>query len=470
MNHCWSWRGPSILRMPQGRCTSPRLQKVVIGSAGDPHTPIPIISHHMMRTLAILVWAAHAASAFSASPSVWKDVVAGPADPILGIAAAFRECDNPDKVNLCVGAYRDETGSPWILPTVLKAQEVLLAKETKNQENKEYLPIEGDTIFLNLALSFAYGETHGKHLAGVQALSGTGACRVAGEFLAAFWKGSRCIYIPVPTWGNHWKIFAKAGLETAPYRYYDNRELDFNGLLEDLEQAPDESIILLHGCAHNPTGMDPTKAQWKEIARTCLQKKHCVLFDSAYQGFASGDPEEDAWSLRYFVDQGIPVMLAQSFAKNFGLYGERCGTFSIVCDSEEERLRLVSQLKTIIRPMYSSPPKHGAAIVRLILQDEKLRNQYRAECSRMADRMQAIRMQLVDALKDAGSQLDWSHIERQIGMFAYTGHLTADMCDTLTDQHAIYLTRDGRVSLAGLNSANLQRVASAIHEVTASES
>lgn len=415
--------------------------------------------------LAAIVLAARATWAFSSS--VWKDIASGPADPILGIAQAFRECENADKVNLCVGAYRDETGSPWILPTVLKAEELLLANERKGIENKEYLPIEGDAAFVELALQFAYGDsTTNKHRAGVQALSGTGACRIAGEFLNRFWPGNRCIYIPVPTWGNHWKIFAESGLATAPYRYYENRALDINGLLEDLEQAPNESIILLHGCAHNPTGMDPSQSQWKHIARTCLQKKHCVLFDSAYQGFASGDPELDAWSLRYFVEQGIPVMLAQSFAKNFGLYGERCGTFSIVCDSEEERQRLLSQLKLIIRPMYSSPPKHGSSVVRLVLQDETLRNQYLAECSQMADRMKSMRTQLVNALVSAGSALDWSHISRQIGMFAFTGHLNANMCDALTNQHAIFLTRDGRISLAGLNKANIGRVAAAIHQVT----
>jgi aspartate aminotransferase, mitochondrial len=302
----------------------------------------------------------------------------------------------------------------------------------------------------------------------VQALSGTGACRIAGEFLAQFWPGHRCIYIPVPTWGNHWKIFATSGLETLPYRYYNavDKRLDFQGLLDDLNTAPNESIILLHACAHNPTGMDPTQAQWQEIARTCLVKRHIVLFDSAYQGFASGDCDADAWSLRYFVKTGIPVMLAQSFAKNFGLYGERCGTFSIVCQSMEERQRVLSQLQAIIRPMYSSPPKHGSLIVKQVFSNEPLRRQYLLECQSMAHRMQAMRSQLVTELIQAGSTLDWSHLLQQIGMFAYTGHVDPTMCDALTKDHSIFLTRDGRISLAGLNQANIARVAAAIHAVT----
>jgi aspartate aminotransferase, mitochondrial len=406
----------------------------------------------------------------SSAASVWQDVVTGPTDPILGMAAAFRECTNVDKINLCVGAYRDEHGAPWILPSVLLAEHQILQREETGKENKEYLPIEGDVEFVKYALDFAYGQNNGLHLAAVQALSGTGACRIAGDFLSQFWRGNKCIYIPVPTWGNHWKIFQTANLDTKPYRYYDDdsRSLDINGMMEDLAQAPNESIILLHGCAHNPTGLDPTRDQWKAIARICAQKNHLVLFDSAYQGFASGDPEQDAWSLRYFCTQcpEIPLMLAQSFAKNFGLYGERCGTFSIVCASNEERLRLVSQLKSIVRPMYSSPPKHGALIVKQVLQDNTLQQQYLTECRHMALRMQDMRSRLVLELSTAGSKLDWSHLHRQIGMFAYTGHLTATMCDRLTNDHAIYLTRDGRISLAGLNENNLARVAAAIHQVT----
>ena len=400
----------------------------------------------------------------TAAASIWKDLPAGPPDAILGIAAAFRECTDPRKVNVCVGAYRDSQGQPWVLPSVRAAEERLLT------DNKEYLPIEGDVAYINKALRFAYGADMDVEncVAGVQSLSGTGACRIGGQFLANFYPGVQTIYIPTPTWGNHWKIFESCGLKTAPYRYYSRvtNRLDIDGLLQDLRQAEPKSIILLHACAHNPTGCDPTVDQWKQIADVIQERQHVTFFDSAYQGFASGDAEKDAFALRYFVqERQLPVLLAQSFAKNFGLYGERCGTLSVVCADAEEKARILSQLKTIIRPMYSSPPRHGSSLVKTVLQDDVLTAQYYQECAGMAHRIQQMRTLLVEKLAAAGSTHDWSHVTQQIGMFAFTG-MSADMCDALTAEYAIYLTRDGRISLAGLNEKNIDYVAQAIHAVT----
>jgi aspartate aminotransferase, mitochondrial len=346
--------------------------------------------------------------------SVWGDVAMGPPDAILGIAQAFRECKDTRKVNICVGAYRDSFGNPWILPTVQTAEELLLRLQKEQATgaggttvNKEYLPIEGDQDFIAAAVKFAYGATVDLDtIAAVQTLSGTGACRIGAHFLERFAPQQQQnleptstrqplppqILIPVPTWGNHWKIFEEAGLHTTPYRYYDSstNSLDWTGLVEDLQSAPDRSIVLLHACAHNPTGCDPDRTQWMEIARILRQKRHICFFDSAYQGFASGDAESDAWALRYVVAQGdIPVLLAQSFAKNFGLYGERCGTLSVVCADAAEKQRILSQLKCIIRPMYSSPPKHGSSIVKTVLQDEALTAQYYEECRQMSHRSYA---------------------------------------------------------------------------------
>jgi aspartate aminotransferase, mitochondrial len=400
-------------------------------------------------------------AAVSAS-SVWNSVEKGPDDSILGIAQAFRASKDPRKVNVCVGAYRDAKGSPWVLPSVRKAEEMLL------QDNKEYLPIEGDKVFVDKALSFAYGQDFDlNRLAGVQTLSGTGACRIGGEFLARFWTKGATLYIPTPTWGNHWKIFEECGLPTAPYRYYSRKtnRLDLDGMLADINEAPNGSIILLHACAHNPTGCDPTMEQWKMIADVLENKGHVAFFDSAYQGFASGDAERDAAALRYVVGRGLPVLLAQSFAKNFGLYGERCGTLSVVCRDAEEKDRLLSQLRLIIRPMYSSPPRHGSSIVKTVLSDEQLTSQYYGECEQMAARIQDMRTKLVEKLKDVGSNHDWSHVSGQIGMFAFTG-MSKEMCNELTDQYAIYLTKDGRISIAGLNDDNLEYVAKAIHSVS----
>mmetsp|Transcript_32941 Transcript_32941/g.49736 ORF Transcript_32941/g.49736 Transcript_32941/m.49736 type:complete len:456 (-) Transcript_32941:94-1461(-) len=397
---------------------------------------------------------------------LFEDVPMGPPDAILGIAQAFRACDDPRKVNVCVGAYRDSDGKPWILPSVRAAENKMIEDSS---DNKEYLPIEGDVDFVKKALQFAYGSAS-VDCVGVQTLSGTGACRVGGTFLGQFAPPKTKIFIPVPTWGNHWKIMSEAGLEASPYRYYSRASngLDFDGMMEDIENAPDGSVILLHACAHNPTGCDPSKGQWEAICSLMKKKKHIAFFDSAYQGFASGDAEQDAFALRYFVENGgndVPVMLAQSFAKNFGLYGERCGTFSILCKDPEARERIMSQLRLIIRPMYSNPPRHGSSIVKTVLNDEKLTAQYYEECKSMADRILEMRTKLVKTLKEAGSTHDWSHVSNQIGMFAYTG-MSEEMCDALTEKYAIFLTRDGRISVAGLNDGNVEYVAKAIHEVT----
>lgn len=422
-------------------------------------------------SLSTSVSAASASSASDGSSrlgnSVWDDIPMGPPDAILGIAQNFRSCDDPRKVNVCVGAYRDENGKPWVLPSVKEAEGLLLSSET---ENKEYLPIEGDAAFVKKALKFAYGGDIDidTKLAGVQTLSGTGACRIGGAYLAKFLPKGTSIHVPTPTWGNHLKIFAEEGLDVQQYKYYDRKTngLDLDGMINDMKNAPDGSIFLLHACAHNPTGCDPSKDQWETIANVIEEKKHIAFFDSAYQGFASGDAEKDAFALRYVVSRKtIPVLLAQSFAKNFGLYGERCGTFSVLCSDEEQRTKIMSQLKCIVRPMYSSPPKHGSSIVRTILSDDKLSSQYYEECNFMSNRIQATRKQLVQKLAEVGSKHDWSHVQNQIGMFAFTG-MSTEMCDELTDKYAIFLTRDGRISVAGLNESNIEYVAKAVHDVT----
>lgn len=395
--------------------------------------------------------------------TVWEDVPMGPPDAILGIAQAFRACEDPKKVNVCVGAYRTSEGLPWVLPSVRKAEETML----KQNEIKEYLPIEGDSAFVEKALRFAYGaDAPLDRIAGVQTLSGTGACRIGGAFLAQFLPG-RTIYIPDPSWGNHRKIFEACGLKVETYRYYERSQngLDFSGCLEDIQNAPKGSIILLHACAHNPTGCDPTTEEWNQIYDSILEKDHVAFFDSAYQGFASGNSEADAGALRAAVDKGLAVLLSQSFAKNFGLYGERCGTLSVVCADAEQKELLMSQLKCIIRPMYSSPPRHGSSIVKTVLSDEKLTDQYYKECASMADRINDMRTKLVAKLKEVGSKHDWSHVTSQIGMFAFTG-MSPEMCDQLTSEYSIYLTRDGRISIAGLNDNNLQYVVEAVHAVT----
>jgi len=392
------------------------------------------------------------------------DIPMGPPDSILGIASAFRACQDPNKVNICVGAYRDSDGSPWVLPSVRSAEKRMIEQDV----NKEYAPIEGDSVYVELAIKFAYGDDIDiSKVAAVQSLSGTGACRVGGEFYGRFLPKGTKIYIPDPTWGNHIAIFKNSGLDVQMYRYYDYKtnSLDYDGMMEDINNAPENSIILLHACAHNPTGCDPTIEQWKSISVAIKERKHHVFFDSAYQGFASGDAEKDAAALRLFVREGHTVALAQSFAKNFGLYGERCGTLSFLCPTTDIKDKVMSQLKLIIRPMYSSPPIHGSSIVKTVLSDSQLKAQYYDECATMAARIREMRELLVSKLKEVGSTHDWTHVISQIGMFAYTG-MNSEMVDALTAKYSIFLTRDGRISLAGLNPKNVEYVAKAIHSVT----
>ena len=254
--------------------------------------------------------------------------------------------------------------------------------------NKEYSAIDGDPEFVSKALAFAYGAESealaSGRVAGVQTISGTGACRIGGEFYARFGGAGTFIYVSDPSWCIHLEIMKAAGLEVRRYRYFDgeSKGLDFAGMCEDLEAAPEGSVVLLHACAHNPTGVDPTPEQWAKVADLCARRGLHVFFDSAYQGFASGDADADGSAFRSFVARAgdFPSMcLAQSFAKNFGLYGERVGTFSVVCGDSDQAAKVLSQLKLIIRPMYSSPPIHGAGIVKTVLADAELTKQYKGE-------------------------------------------------------------------------------------------
>ncbi|KAF2304848.1 hypothetical protein GH714_039164 [Hevea brasiliensis] len=289
------------------------------------------------------------------------------------------------------------------------------------------------------------------------------------------------IFIPSPTWGNHPKVFTLAGLSVKTYRYYDPATRGWTsmrinlttyvcmwhtGLLEDLGAAPEGSIVLLHACAHNPTGVDPTPDQWEQIRQLIRSKALLPFFDSAYQGFASGSLDADAQSVRMFVADGGECLIAQSYAKNMGLYGERVGALSIVCKTADVASRVESQLKLVIRPMYSNPPIHGASIVATILKDRDMYNEWTIELKAMADRIITMRQQLFDALSARGTPGDWSHIIKQIGMFTFTG-LNSEQVAFMTKDYHIYMTSDGRISMAGLSSKTVPHLADAIHAAVA---
>nr|AZL94498.1 cytosolic aspartate aminotransferase [Nephromyces sp. MMRI] len=392
----------------------------------------------------------------------WSHVSAAPADPILGLTQLFLNDKNPSKVNLGVGAYRDENGKPWVLPSVRMAEASRFnfnEQRVKDEVSYEYIPIEGIPGFVENAVKLAYSPdiAASKAIAAVQSVSGTGALRIAAEWLKRFYD--RDIFIPAQSWANHNGIMTSANLNVKTYRYWDKTSLglDFRSMLEDIQNAEDGSIILLHACAHNPTGCDPTQDEWKEMEQVIRKKKQLVLFDMAYQGFASGDTDEDAWAVRYFINQGHSIMLCQSFAKNMGLYGQRVGTFSFICSSEEEKRKCISQVKRIIRSMYSSPPRFGAEIAKHIFENQAVREQWLNDVKAMANRVHAMRIQLYNLLKEKHN-IEWKHITLQKGMFAYTG-LTETQVKALADQHHIYMTSDGRASIPGLNASNVEYVA-----------
>ncbi|CAJ0592893.1 unnamed protein product [Cylicocyclus nassatus] len=398
--------------------------------------------------------------------SWWSQVEMGPPDAILGVTEAFHRDKNPNKMNLGVGAYRDDQGKPFVLPSVQEAEHQIMAEHL----NKEYAGIAGIPEFTKVAARLALGESSEVLKEGrittMQSISGTGALRIGSEFISKF-HPNKVVYQPTPTWGNHVPIFKFVGVDVKNYRYYDKNTCGFDeaGALEDISKIPKGSVILLHACAHNPTGVDPTRDQWKKISEVCKKNDLFVFFDMAYQGFASGDVDGDAFAVRHFIDQGHNICLAQSFAKNMGLYGERVGAYSVICENKEEAARVASQLKILIRPMYSNPPIHGARIATKILSDGVLYKQWLSDVKEMATRIICMRSQLKELLKAEGSSRDWEHITNQIGMFCFTG-INPEQVEKLIKEHSIYLTKDGRISVAGISSGNVGYLAKALHAVT----
>ncbi|EHL02105.1 putative Aspartate aminotransferase, cytoplasmic [Glarea lozoyensis 74030] len=304
----------------------------------------------------------------------------------------------------------------------------------------------------------------------LQTVSGTGAVHLGALFLARFYPGKPTVYFSNPTWANHNQIFSNVHLPIATYPYFSKstKGLDWEGMKQAVTDAPEHSIILLHACAHNPTGVDLTKAQWKELASVMKQNSHFPFFDCAYQGFASGDLAKDAWALRYFVEQGFELCVAQSFAKNFGLYGERAGCFHFVTgpgtDSQNTITRIASQLAILQRSEISNPPAYGARIASLVLNDQALFAEWEENLRTMSGRIISMRTALRGKLEELKTPGTWNHITDQIGMFSFTG-LSEKQVLQLRETAHIYMTKNGRISMAGLNTRNVEYVAKAIDKV-----
>jgi len=401
--------------------------------------------------------------------SLFDSVNPAPPIEVFQLGRDYQADTSPDKVSLGVGAYRTEEGKPWILPVVKKAEKILAEKIEQEVINHEYLPVLGLESFATAATSMLLGEDSPalaeNRAFGVQSLSGTGALRNGAEFLKRI-VGSNIVYYSDPTWGNHGLIFKNAGFtELRKYRYWDMsiKGLAWDGMMEDLSNAPAKSVIVLHACAHNPTGLDPTKEQWEKIADICQEKDLFPFFDCAYQGFASGCLNTDAWAVRYFVSRGFELFCSQSFSKNFGLYNERAGNLTVVLKDPSNMTNFKAQLTLIIRAMYSNPPAHGARIVDTVLSSPELYEEWKGCIRVMSSRIIDMRAGLRKRLEDLGTPGDWSHITTQIGMFSYTG-LTEEMCIFLQKEKHLYLLKSGRISMCGITPGNIDYVAKAINE------
>lgn len=387
-------------------------------------------------------------------------------DAIFFVKQSHDADTDPRKVNVGIGAYRTDEGKPYVLECVRKAEQMIVAN---NKRVKEYLPQQGDAAFLKVAKKAMFGadspSLKANLIASLQALSGTGALRLCAEFFHDYFP-DKPILISNPTWGNHKAIFKRAGVPLQSYRYWDKntRGLDLEGMLADLRAAPRGSICMLHTCAHNPTGVDPNKAQWDLIAEVVQERNLYTLFDTAYQGFATGSLEDDCYSVRLFDRLGLEFCVCQSFAKNIGLYGERVGAVHFRCSSERDVKAVMSQVKLYVRWMYSNPPRHGAAIVSIVLGDPELYALWQKELTGMSNRIKGMRTSLKARLLKNRTPGSWEHITSQIGMFSFTG-LSPAQCAQMTKKHHVYMLMNGRISMAGVTSKNVNYLADAIDDV-----
>lgn len=390
---------------------------------------------------------------------MFESLTAAPADPILGLADLYNKDERTSKINLSVGVYKDETTQTPILESVKKAEQFLLNNET----TKSYLSIDGIKEF-NIATQILLFGNENERARTAQAPGGTGALRIMADFLARRTKVKR-IWVSNPSWPNHRSVFQTAGLEVREYRYYDaqTHSLDFDGLMQDLSKIVAGEAVLFHGCCHNPTGIDPTSEQWQAISDLALKNGWLPLFDLAYQGLGQGI-EEDVYGLRLFTDHHPELLIASSYSKNFGLYNERVGAFTLIAADTEIADRAFSQVKTIIRANYSNPPAHGAKIVSYILNNKELKEEWIDELTSMRQRIHRMRQLFVKTLQDKGANQDFSFIAKQNGMFSFSG-LTEQQVLKLRNDYGIYIVNSGRINVAGMTLDNMSRLCESIVEV-----
>ena len=387
-----------------------------------------------------------------------------PADAILGITEAFKKDPNPNKINLSVGVYKDAQGDTPVLNSVKKAEEMILAGE----KTKNYLAIDGSAEYGAAVQELLFGADHdivkSKRSATSQTPGGTGALRVSADFIRKMFPKAR-VWMSQPTWPNHPQIFQAAGVAQENYPYFDSHAngIAFADMMDALNRIPEGDIVLLHGCCHNPTGCDPTAAQWKEIADVVQQRKLMPLIDFAYQGLAEGF-DADRVGLLELARPGVELLICSSFSKNFGLYNERVGALTVVAKDADSALKAQSHVKSVIRANYSNPPAHGGAVVTTILNDPALRAEWLAEVDAMRARINKMRTLFVDTLKAKGVNADFSFIANQRGMFSFSG-LTKDQVEALKKKFGIYIVGNGRINVAGMTEGNMDALCTAIAQV-----
>jgi len=387
-----------------------------------------------------------------------------PPDAILGLTEAFNNDPNPGKINLGVGVYKDAANKTPVLESVKHAEALV----QQGQTTKTYMPIPGSPDYTTRVRELLFGKRHevleSERAATAHTPGGTGALRVAGDFIHGMFPGAR-IWLSDPTWQNHRAVFQAAGLDVRAYPYYDSqgKTLAFDAMMAALAEVPEGDVVLFHGCCHNPSGMDPDPGQWADIAALVRKRRLLPLLDFAYQGLADG-LEADAAGLRTFCMPGSELMVCSSFSKNFGLYCERTGALTVVGASAATANKALSQVKRCIRANYSNPPAHGAAIVSTILGDAALQRLWEQELGAMRGRINTMRRLFVETLQSKGVATDFSFITRQKGMFSFSG-LSPNQVKTLREKYAIYIVASGRINVAGMTEENMDRLCTAIAAV-----
>ena len=400
------------------------------------------------------------------APLLLSAVELAPRDPILGISEAYAADTNPRKVNLGVGMYYDDNGKLPLLECVRRAENEMTAKGAP----RGYLPIDGIAVYDRAVQKLLFGADSEIVQSGrtitLQALGGTGGLKIGADFLRRFAPSAQ-VYISDPSWENHRALFEGAGFAVNSYAYFDaaTRGLDFDGMLGSLQQIPHGSIIVLHACCHNPTGVDPTAEQWTRIIDVVRSRGIVPFLDLAYQGFGDGT-EADAAVVRRFAETPGPLFVSTSFSKSFSLYGERVGALSVVAGDRDEAHRVLSQIKRVVRANYSTPPTHGGQIVATVLGSPELHALWEAELAMMRNRIKLMRAELVERLHERLPNANFRFILAQRGMFSYTG-LTKPQVERLRNEYSIYLIDTGRICVAALNTGNVAAIAQAIATVSA---